>query len=428
MDERGVPVLKTRILYVHPCAGLGGAPLSLLYLIQQLDRDRFAPEVLLTGRAGEEAPLFLQQGIPVHFRPDITTYPHARNAHLSLRSLRPWELLTRAVQILPSARRMHRFLKEHAFDLVHLNTSVLLPAGIGASRADVRVVWHIREPLHPGMLGLRRRVVATIIRRCADAIVAISESDAEPWAGDPKLKIVYNVVDFGRFNRAIDGDEFRLRCGLPQERPIIAMLGGTIHSKGTDVLIEAAAHVKEKRPDALFVVAGAAPGGGESPSPLRRVVRRALERSGVVPSMDRRVLKLMEVRRLHDTVRFVGLRQDIPEMLAAATLLVWPATVPHFARPIIEAGAMALPVVASGYAVTREVVVPGKTGLLVRPGDPRSLAEAIIHLLDHPEEARRLGEAAFAIARDRHDAAHNARQVMAVYDGLMSSARAETDT
>jgi hypothetical protein len=91
-----------RVLYVHPCAGMGGAPLSLLYLIEHLDRTRYTPEVLFLGAPGEEVELYRSRGIPFRLRSDITTFPHARGAYLSLRSLRPWEILTRPVQILPS--------------------------------------------------------------------------------------------------------------------------------------------------------------------------------------------------------------------------------------------------------------------------------------------------------------------------------------
>src|SRR5438093_370968 len=100
------PDRPRRILYVHACAGMGGAPLSLLYLMQQLDRTRYEPEVLLVGEGQEERDLYRRHGIPIRVRADLSTYPHALNASLSLRSLRPWEIVTRALQILPAARRM----------------------------------------------------------------------------------------------------------------------------------------------------------------------------------------------------------------------------------------------------------------------------------------------------------------------------------
>ena len=100
-------------------------------------------------------------------------------------------------------------------------------------------------------------------------------------------------------------------------------------------------------------------------------------------------------------------------------MLVWPATVPHFSRPVIEAGAMAKPVIASDWPSSRELVVPDKTGVLVPPSKPRELADAILRLLDHPNDSREMGERGYALARDRYDASRNVVTIMTVYDDLL---------
>ena len=398
---------------------MGGAPLSLLYLIEQLDRRHYLPEVLFLGREGEEVDLYRRRGIPVRVRSDITTFPHARNAFLSLRSLRPWEVLTRPLQILPSALRMRAELRARPADLVHLNTSVLLPAGLGAAWAGVPVVWHVREPLHPGILGVRRSLVRSCIDACSRAVIAISRFDAAPLAQGDKLHVVYNFVNFETFDRRLDGSAFREDLGLSKGRPIALMLGGLIESKGPDVLIEAAALVRRRRPDVVFVIAGLPP-RGESPSPVKRTLRRLLESTGIVTNVERRVLDLIRRHGLEENVRFAGMREDVPDMIAACEVLVWPGTVSHFARPIIEAGAMARPVIASDFPSTRETVRDGETGLLVPPRDAVSLAGAILRLVEHPDDARRMGETAYRQALERYDARRNAAAIIRIYDEIMA--------
>src|SRR3989442_16310 len=307
--------MPKRILYVHACAGLGGAPLSLLYLIEQLDRNRYEPEVLFVGRAGEEVDLYRRRKVALRVLPDITTYPHARNAYLSLRSLRPWEIATRALQVLPSARRMRDELWARPVDLVHINTSALLPAGLAALWAGVPAAW-------------------------------------------------------------------------------------------------------QRRLDIVCLIAGLPP-RGDSPSRIRRTVRRLVEATGFVSNVERRVVTLVRQHRLDDTVRFTGMRDDVPEMLAASAVVVWPGTVSHFARPLIEAAAMGRPVVASDLPSAREIVAPGLTGLLATPGDPRSFATAILDLIEHPGEAKRMGEAAFVSARERYDAYRNAASIISIYDEVL---------
>lgn len=80
---------------------------------------------------------------------------------------------------------------------------------------------------------------------------------------------------------------------------------------------------------------------------------------------------------------------------------------------------MAKPVVASRLGGPLELVQEGVTGLLVPPADPAALADAIITVLKDPARAKSMGEAGYAQAREKFDAATNARRTFAVYDELL---------
>lgn len=394
--------------------------MSLLYLMERLDRKHYSPSILFNAPPGGVVEPFRRLKLRIYHDPSITTYPHTQNARLRLRSLRPWEVVTRAAAILPAARRFARFLREHPQDLVHLNSAVQVPAAIGARLAGVPVVWHVREELYPGLLGVRRAAVRRCIDRCAAAVVAISRRNADALGLPEKAEVVYNFVDFERFDRTLDPAAVRRSLGLPLDRPVVLMLGGVVPHKGAEVLMEAASHVRAARPEVLFVVAGIPPTGVESPSAIKRLLRRGIERTGFVRNVEREVLALMDRHRLHDTVRFIGMRSDVPQLLAASDLLVWPATVSHFSRPIIEAGAMARPVVASDFPADRELVQHGATGLLVRTARPLELAAGILGILSDPEAAHRMGEAGYRLARERYDARRNAESTFAIYERVLS--------
>ncbi len=83
---------------------------------------------------------------------------------------------------------------------------------------------------------------------------------------------------------------------------------------------------------------------------------------------------------------------------------------------------MAKPVVASRLGGPMELVVEGETGLLVPPGDPLALTEAIVALLRDPERARAMGEAGYARAKECFDAVKNARATFELYDELLEGA------
>ena len=80
---------------------------------------------------------------------------------------------------------------------------------------------------------------------------------------------------------------------------------------------------------------------------------------------------------------------------------------------------MARPVVASNLGGPDELVVHGETGLLVPHGDPQALANAIVEILSHSEDARAMGEAGYERARHLYSAETNAAQTFAIYEELL---------
>jgi glycosyltransferase involved in cell wall biosynthesis len=139
-----------------------------------------------------------------------------------------------------------------------------------------------------------------------------------------------------------------------------------------------------------------------------------------IDNYEQTLVSAIRQHHLEDVVRFAGVRRDVPEFIAALDVLVFPSTVPHFARPIIEAGAMARPVIGSNLDGVRELIVDGETGLLVPVNDPEALADAILKILNDPERGRAMGEAGYYQARAKFDAERNVLDILAVYDEVVS--------
>ncbi len=159
-------------------------------------------------------------------------------------------------------------------------------------------------------------------------------------------------------------------------------------------LLEAARLV----PDAVFVLVG--------DGPLREELEDRATRLGV----EERVL-------------FLGWREDIPEVLACADLFVLPSLYEGLPLALLEAMAAGLPIVATAIGGTSEAVVDGVTGLLVPPGEPRSLAAAIRRALDDEGLARRLGAASRERVRREFSAAAMARRTVSIYEECLDCER-----
>jgi glycosyltransferase involved in cell wall biosynthesis len=228
------------------------------------------------------------------------------------------------------------------------------------------------------------------------------------------VRVIPNGVDFEEFDRGLSCGEARAALGLEPGRPVVTMLGGVLRAKGTLTLVHALPLVRRVRPDVVFVVAGSPPIVGHA-SRAYALAKYVLG----VDAYDRRVQADAAEATASSHLRFVGIRQDVPRLLAATDVLAFPATAPHFARPIIEAGAMARPVVASRLGPALELVREGVTGLLVPPSDPPALAEALLALLGDPERARAMGEEGYRHVRAGFDADTTARRTFDVYREIL---------
>lgn len=398
-----------RILYVHHGKGIGGAPLSLLYLIRGLDRSRYEPTVLCIHES-EATELFRREGIETIVDARLHDFSHTNVLWY------PWwqlpKLLLRAWQWPWTLFRARRLLRGGAWDAVHLNTSTLTAFGFAAKAEGLRVIWHIREPLHPGYLGLRRALIRRAIDRCADLVLPICRHDAAQLRPSPRIHVVYNFIDFAQFDAAIDGGGIREELGIAADAPVVLMLGGINPIKGTRAFVAAGLEVLRQFPAAVFLVAGAVPDDGFRNRISGQRVYRDLVRSLIPAAMS-------------SSIRFLGVRNDIPKLLAASDILCFPSTVPHFARPVIEASAMGVPVVASDLGGPQELVRDGETGLLVPAGDAAALATGIGRLLGDPGRAAAMGRAGILFAREHFDATRNTAEVLRLYDRLFDEQRSD---
>jgi glycosyltransferase involved in cell wall biosynthesis len=399
-----------RILYIHHGKGIGGAPLSLLYLIQQLDRTQYEPVVLCLYDSSA-ADLYRDAGVETHIAHGIRTFDHSTLLWYNLR--RPWRLPWRLLTLWPSIANTRGVIELLRPDLVHLNSAQLAPSAIGAHLAGVPVVWHVREQIAPGYLGLRRRWLKRAIARYGDRVIAICRNDADQLIPNGRVRVVYNFVDFDQFTRHLEPGTLRRELGLDSQRRLVAMLGGVNPAKGTWEFVRALPRVLQHIPDVHFLVLGHFPGFRDN-----RGIKAALVRA--LYGYQHKIERFICQQDLTTHITFTGARRDVPQAIADADLIAFPSTVPHFARPIIEAGAMAKPVVASDLGGPRELVVDGETGFLVPPSDPNALAEAIIRTLSDKQLAQRMGEAGYQRARQLFDAKVNAQQTVAVYEELLA--------
>jgi len=187
---------------------------------------------------------------------------------------------------------------------------------------------------------------------------------------DPKkMALIYNGVDSLTFESAQPfRGETRKKLGIKPREKVIIVIANLILYKGHSDLLKAARKVLKHIPKALFLLVGEDRGIGGN---LKRI------------SIDFGIAS---------KVRFLGLRDDIPQLLAVSDISVLPSHEEGFSNVILESMAAALPIVATNVGGNSEAVVNGVTGWLVPPKNPDAMAEKIVDLLHDPQKARSWGK------------------------------------
>ena len=402
-----------RILFVQHAGSLGGSAMSLLYTLQSLPFEEFRPLVALARPSPELHALYADAGFETEAAPGIGTFEHTTARHLRPWSPRDvWAGGRLALGWKGIAAATCRLVERVAPALVHLNSVVLAPSAWALRALPTPVVWHVREHPARGAMGLRTRFLRRGLRRWPDAALFISEADRRAWLGsDTGGLVLPNFVPLERFDPGIDRGAARRALDLPQDAPVVLFMGGLSRLKGVMPLLAALRGLRDDGVPAVCLMPGAV--YEPSRSLGARAARRILPLVGsATPSQAVR----SEIDRLGlaEACLQLPFRTDVPELIAASDVVVFPALEPHFARPAIEASAMGRPVVASDLAGIRELVRDGDTGLLVPAGDAARLGEALRRVLEDPSLASRLG----AAGRARAEALYSAKVQGEVLAGL----------
>ena len=289
-------------------------------------------------------------------------------------------------------------LYKHRIQIIHLNS--YHPGNFGRLAAYLMRVPIIIDHWHGFIrFNRKRRLMCRLLERCTDLSFAISglvrDYVIQECGLDPgKFKVLYNCLDYHRYQNAKPAYQVRGELGLAPDLPVVGLVARLDHwAKGHRELFQAMALLKERYPMQALIV-----GGG----------RREAEMRDLAASLN-----------LTQVVHFLGYREDIPDLLAAMDIFTLPSYGEGVSLAMLEAMAAGLPIIVSRVGGLPEIVQDGETGLLIPPRDPEALAEGLARLLAQPAWARSLGEKARAQVEQNFSFERLARDLNADYDEVV---------
>lgn len=349
--EPDARVDEVRVMHLVHTFGVGGMEVGVTKLVNALDGSRVASSIC-SCCPGDSLKLRLNAGVEL------------------------FELKRRKGNDPALVGRIYRLLRREQPHVLHTHRWATLCEGLIAARlAGVPFVVHGEH----GTLETRRHNVwvQRWVWNHLDLVLSVSSRLAERMASEvgfpiERIKTIRNGVDLYRFR---SGDRLSARriVGLPEQGLLIGTVGRLVPVKDQVTLLDSLANLRDR--GLMFQAAIAGTG------PLRD------ELTAYAASL-----------RLDETVHFLGNRNDVDEVLRSFDVFVLSSRSEGLSNTILEAMATGLPVVATRVGGTDELVQENETGLMVPPGNPTALADAVHILALDPNARKAMGAAGRARA------------------------------
>jgi glycosyltransferase involved in cell wall biosynthesis len=381
------PLGAHKIRVCHLASGdlWAGAEVQLLMLVSALqDMPEFEVSVVLLNE-GELASELRHRGIPT------TVIPESRHTPVSI------------------VRRLIGHFGRDEIEILHAHNfkdnilGILATLGRGGCRR-VRTVHGRGEPftgLAAARMRLYRGVDHLFNRWLVDRILAVSlDLGSElAWSyGARRVLCVHNGLDLDRVRVTRPAAELRRELNLGAQDFVIGTMGRLVPVKGLEAFLKAARLIRDRREHVKFLIVG--------DGPLKETLQALVRHLG-----------------LESDVLFLGHRNDGYDVLAMMDVLVLPSLSEGIPIVLLEALALARPVVATRVGGIPEVIEDGISGRLVEAGREEDLADACMALMDDHGVAKRLALAGQRRVREQFSVRSMAENVASVYRGLIETRR-----
>lgn len=362
-----------RILIVIGALDVGGAETHLAQVLPRLVAEGF--EIAIHTLTGRGALADRMEAARVRVIVPSAGKPGAKSGGFIGRGLRA----------LRAGRSLARVMREWQPDIVHffLPESYLVGAPIALLASNAKRVMSRRSLNDYQAKHLLLAKVERILHKRMHALLgnslAITEQLIDEGAPRDRVRLIHNGVDLARFGNPDP-------VPRPADKAVIACVANLIPYKGHADLIDALA-MMPREPAWELWCAGRDDGIGAT------LAARA------------------HVAGIGNRIKFLGARNDIPNLLAAADLVVLASHEEGFPNAVLEAMAARRGVVGTRVGGIPEAILDGETGLLVNPHDPTALSGALARLIGDPSSREAMGKA----GRARIEAAFSLDACVAAY-------------
>lgn len=292
-------------------------------------------------------------------------------------------------------RDLTSFIRQHSIDIVHthlyraniVGRIAAHAAGVTQIISSQRSIDEWKNPWHVWLDRWTAHYVKTIIansKYARDLLIMREKIPAK------KITVIYNGIEPLQEFSDKELAEFRKKYDLPDKDILIGSVTRFHQEKGARFIPSIVQAVIKQQPQVKFILVGDGP-----------------ERKKITAEIDR--------MKLTEHVRFTGFYPAAARITSLCNVFFLASLEESFPQSLLEALAGGVPAVCTDVGGVKELVTPRETGLLVKPKDPQALAEAIVWLLSHPQEAQAMGDKAKILIQNKFQLSAMMQQLRKIY-------------
>lgn len=361
-----------KLLLIHHYGGIGGAGLSLVHIINKIDKSKYKvyllcpqnSDALIKLLANENCEIITSSTSPKIFAHYNGGIPHA----ISLKSFK------NLYSVFMDMKYIREYIQEVNPDIVAVNSMTLFWIGKICRELDKRSVCFHRETYQKGLFGIRSRIIKNGLSKWFDKVAFISCNDYNE-SGELKAekKIIYDRVDSKLFNNFTKKQAKKI-LGLSEDIKYVLYLGGISELKGSDVIMESMKFIDDESMKLLFV------------SDINDISKKRLFQFKGLKNKLKYIfkkdiyVKTMDIffrHSLENKVIFMPITDNPEIYYKACEMVVFPSTKAHQSRPIYEAGIARIPVLITSFKQTEEFAMNESTVITFENRNSKELAEKI---------------------------------------------------
>lgn len=374
------------ILFIHQSAELYGSDKTLLYLVANLDKNKFFPIVILPN----EGPLKVElekENVKVIIAPVLKLYR---------KMFTPSNLLKFFNDYFKGTKTIKAIKKQHKIDFIYSNTLAVLLGFFYCFFHKTKHIWHIHEIIESPTIFTK--FFRFFLNNSTNSVlIHNSIATANFWKCKGKTQVIWNGIATFPKIKTEEKETIRKTILNANTEIVFALVGRISHWKGQMLLLDSFHELIKTHQNIKLVYIGSAP-------PNQEHFLDALKEK--ITGYD-----------LTKNVEIIPFQENINQLWQSIDIAVVPSTEPEpFGLVAIEAMFAKKPVVAANHGGLMEIVVNNETGFLVEPNNKMALKEALEKLINNPELRATFGEKGLQRASENFSIENYVRKIQDILE------------